>query len=97
EKERDARPKFLNEELGRLLAGQECKDNGACWAGKLSDKNPRVRERAAYVLVAAAKDDELGPRRAAFVALDWFTRSAPAKDGLKAKTALLQKQYDDEK
>jgi HEAT repeat protein len=41
----------------RLEAAAACKQDVACWRGKLADANPRVRERAAYQLGwAGAKD-----------------------------------------
>src|SRR5690606_33749693 len=78
EKEKDARPKFLNAHLARLMAGEKCGEDAKCWVGLLSDKEPKVRERAAYelgklgdpttidALVKAAKDDDLHARRAAY-------------------------------
>lgn len=108
-KEREARPKLLAELLAAISAGEECKDDVACWTGKLKDSSPRVRERAAYqlgrtgdgkvveALVGAAKDQELAPRRAAFTALDWLAAAPAAKDALLAKRDELAKQYEDEK
>jgi HEAT repeat protein len=109
EKERTARPAFIADALAALLAGDECKDDVACWAGKAADKSTRVRERAAASLgrsgdakaveplAALAKDAELSVRRAAYIGLDWLTQAPGAKDALVAKRDALAKQYDEEK
>lgn len=108
EKENEARPTFLKAELARLTAGDACGEDAKCWAGKLTDKEPKVRERAAYelgkigdpsaldALETAAQDDDLHTRRAAYIALDWFTKLDGAKSELKTKYEPLKKQLDDE-
>lgn len=108
EKQKADRPKFLQEELGRLLAGEECKDQATCWVGKLSDENPRVRERAALelgklgeasavpALAKAASDDHLLARRAAFIALDLLSGKPEAKAELKKVVEPLKKQLVEE-
>jgi HEAT repeat protein len=109
EKERTNRPKFLAEELARLLVADECKADLACWSGKLKDPNVRVRERAAYelgklkdpaaipALVTACRDTELPSRRAAYIALDWFARNDAARDALLKARDPLATQLDEEK
>lgn len=108
EKENEARPKFLKAELARLQAGEECAKNAACWVGKLSDEETKVRERAAYelgklgdpsaidALVKAAKDEDLHTRRAAYIALDWMSSVDAAKAPLKAKYETLATQLKEE-
>jgi HEAT repeat protein len=68
-------------DLVRIEAAKECGENVDCWIGKLSDKNAKVRDRAAYALgragdkkaavplLAAAKDDDLETRYAVYWAL----------------------------
>ena len=41
----------------RVTAAAECKNDVACWKGKVKDPSPRVRERAAYELVWAGTDE----------------------------------------
>lgn len=65
-----------------LVAAKDCKRDGACWAKKLSDKNGRVREKAAWALahlrdakaidplLKAVKEDDLEARFAMIQALD---------------------------
>lgn len=108
EKEKELRPKFLTEELARLMAGDACQADAACWAGKLKDPVGKVRERAAFelgklgdasavdALVAACKDESLDVRRASYIALDWLTRVDAAKGALKGKLAVIQQQIEDE-
>lgn len=108
EKENEARPTFLKAELARLTAGDACGKDAKCWAEKLTDKEAKVRERAAYELgklgdastldslETAAQDDDLHTRRAAYIALDWFTKRDDAKTALKAKYEPLKKQLADE-
>lgn len=108
DKENETRPKFLEAQLARLMAGEECAKDAKCWTTKLADKEPKVRERAAYelgkigdpssvdALVKAAKDDDLHARRAAYIALDWFTRVPAAKDAMKAAYEPLKTQLAEE-
>ncbi len=108
-KEQQRRPKLLADELATLMAGESCKSDVDCWLGKLKDKTPPVRERAAYTLgelgaakavdalVATCKDDKLPVRRAAYIALDWLSQDPAAKSELVAKRALLAQQLADEK
>lgn len=108
EKENEARPTFLKAELARLTAGDACAQDAKCWAEKLTDKEPKVRERAAYelgkigdpsaldALETAAQDEDLHTRRAAYIALDWFTKIDGAKGAMKAKYEPLKKQLKDE-
>lgn len=108
ERQRTERPKFLQEELGRLLAAEACGADLQCWQGKLKDTNPKVRERAAYelgksgtaeaveILAASTKDEDLGARRAVYIALDWLTASPAAQAALKAKGPQLTAQYEEE-
>ena len=65
-----------------LVAAQKCKRDAACWAGKLTDKNGRVREKAAWelgmirdpktlgALLAAVKDDDLEAKWAEMQAIE---------------------------
>ncbi len=65
-----------------LEAAEECAGSTDCWLEKLSDSDPRVREKAAWELgwsgdmevltplLAAAQEDELEARFAIIVALD---------------------------
>jgi len=48
---------WMTEQAERVTAAAECKNDVKCWTGKLKDKSPRVRERAAYELVWANADD----------------------------------------
>lgn len=105
----DDRVQFISDEIARLLAGDACKQDLACWSGKLKDPAPKVRERAAYELgklgtaasveplLSATKDDKMFVRHAVYIALDWLTSQEAAKSALKAKVSVLAKQYDDEK
>lgn len=73
----DAVRKVVEREKVRLIAAAECKGDAACWAGKLGDPNPRVREKATYELgrldarqyldklVEQTGDDDEDARRAA--------------------------------
>lgn len=50
----------LEKARARIAAAKECDGKGnACWASKLKDKNPMVRERAAYELMWAGAADQL--------------------------------------
>lgn len=102
------RPKFLQEELARLLSADECGTQAACWVGKLESDNARVRERAAYelgklqdpstlpALQKAARDEHLLARRAAYIALDWFAVNPATKSAAKAAYEPLFKQLEEE-
>lgn len=71
----------LAKEMPRLAAAKECGDNSDCWLGKLKDKEPKVRDRAAYALgrigdkktvdplVTALQDEDLETRYAIIWAL----------------------------
>ena len=95
--------KWLGEQGERVQAGAECKDL-ACWQGKLKDKSPRVRERAAYelawmgtdeardALYDALTDDDNEVRYAAIIGVG---RRLP-KDA-QGVADRLQKQIDSEK
>ncbi len=103
------RVKFMADEIARLMAGEECKQDVSCWSAKLKDPNPKIRERAAYTLgklenpaaidalLGACKDDTTYVRRAAYIALDWLTRVDAAKPVLKNKSTVLAAQYEAEK
>lgn len=82
----------------RLVAAKECKEDGACWRGKLQAKEaPVVRERAAYEmgwlavkdaqadLLKAAEDESPEVRMAAVLSLQRLNGSDPVA---------LQKIYD---
>jgi HEAT repeat protein len=99
--------KWIGEQGERVVAAAECKTDVACWTGKLKDKSPRVRERAAYELAWAATAGNAGARDALIEALtddDNETRYAaifgvgrnlPKDDGALANK--LAKQLADEK
>jgi HEAT repeat protein len=105
----DERVQFLVEEIARLGTGEECKQDLACWTGKLKDPSLKIRERAAYeigkiggpasvdALLVAAKDEKTYVRRAAYVGLDWLTRVDSAKPALKAKADVITAQYENDK
>ncbi|MCC6810207.1 MAG: HEAT repeat domain-containing protein [Deltaproteobacteria bacterium] len=88
-------------ELVRLTVAKECGENADCWIGKLKDKEPKVRDRAAYALgrlgdkkaaeplAAALKDDNLDARYAMIWALN--------RVGTKAQVPALEKIYAAEK
>ena len=109
QKAADARVKFLADQVALLMVADGCKEDAACWAGKLKDANPKIRERAAYqlgelgsagsidALVEACKDQSTYVRRAAYIALDWLTRVDAVKPALKAKYDVLAAQLDAEK
>ncbi|MBI5498354.1 MAG: HEAT repeat domain-containing protein [Deltaproteobacteria bacterium] len=104
--EKDAKLKeMIGKEKARLVAAKECGDKAECWAGKLKDPNPKVRDKAGWelswakkadtsaALIEALKDEDLEARFAVFVAL---SRLMP-KEGadkvaaiLKAETGKLQ-------
>lgn len=94
----------------RLLAAGECKNDVACWAKKLDDKNDTVRERAAAEvgrgnnaafapeLFKRLKEQNLDARLSIIQATDWLVNDNA--DAMKAAQAIipdLQKQLADEK
>lgn len=91
----------FGKELVRLQAAKECGENFDCWLGKLRDKDPKVRERAALALgrlgdkkagealAAAVKDDNLEAR----YAIVWALHRA----GSPGQVAALEKVYAAEK
>lgn len=109
EKQKTDRPKFVEQERARLLAGDACKSDASCWVSKLGDEVAKVRERAAFelgklqevgaidALVKACKDDDRHVRRAAYIALDWFTSNPEAKSALKSHAETLSTQVEEER
>jgi hypothetical protein len=100
--------KILTEEAARLDAGEQCKDDVACWSGKLKDSAWKIRERAAYelgkasapaaveALLSATKDEDTRVRRAVYVGLDWATQTDATKATIKKAADTLNAQYDAE-
>ena len=43
--------KYFAERLKRVKAAAECKEDAGCWSGKLTHKDPLIRERAAWTLL----------------------------------------------
>lgn len=89
-----------------LAAAEECAkgDAASCWSGKLADKDPLVRARAAYELgrahaapavprlAAAAGDEALPVRVAAVRALEWLAADGSAQPQLRAAAPQLAAQ-----
>ncbi len=108
EQERTLRPQLLSDALAALAAADECKESIDCWIAKSKDKAARVRERAAYTLgrlqdpkavealVAAARDNDLDVRRAAYVGLDWSLQTPASRAALVASRDGLDKQLKEE-
>ncbi len=77
----DVMGKMVQSERPRLVAAKECKQELACWRGKLADTDVRVRERAAWQLgwmnakealpdlLKAAEDKDVTVRMAATLSL----------------------------
>jgi HEAT repeat protein len=57
EEKLDTLKAFITESKERVDAAAQCKSDVKCWIGKLQDKSPRVRERAAYELTWADTDE----------------------------------------
>jgi HEAT repeat protein len=101
--------KTISDQIAQLVAGDACHQDVSCWAGKLKDPSPKIRERAAFELgkigtpavieplLGACKDDATTVRRAAYIALDWLTRVDATKSALKAKEPVLAGQLAAEK
>lgn len=102
--------KILGENKARLVVAAECKEDSACWIGKLKDENAMVRERAAMELgrigdpkaivplMAALSDRELEARFAAIMATDWLASSSKeALEEAKKGLARLDEQIEQEK
>ncbi len=91
-----------------LEAAKECAGAESCWTGKLADKNPLVRARAAYelgrsgvaqavpALVKLAGDADFQARIAAIRALEWLLPHPAAKAALKDAAAALAVQLQSE-
>ncbi len=74
--------KYFKARLKRVLVAAECKENAGCWARKLSDSDPLLRERAAWTLLrlkdksvasalAEALDDKDNNVRSAAIQAYW--------------------------
>ena len=91
-----------------LEAARVCAQDASCWLGKLSDKDPVVRARAAYelgwlgasvavpALTSLCGDEQLPVREAAIRALDWIAADPNAKDALKSAAGPLAAQLSAE-
>ncbi len=107
--EEDDHVKFISAQVLKLAAADECKTTVACWQGKLKDANAGVRERAAWELgwagsvdslpslVAAAKDDALDARLAAFRAIDFIAHTPAGREAAKRVAPALAAQLAGER
>ncbi|MBI2377721.1 MAG: HEAT repeat domain-containing protein [Deltaproteobacteria bacterium] len=68
--------KYMAERLTRVEAAGACKADPACWAGKLKDANPLVREKAAWELGRLKDKGTLPALTEALADKDTFVRSA---------------------
>lgn len=97
----DAVRRITEREKVRLIAHAECKTDKVCWQKKLSDKNPRVREKAAYELgrlgavdmiddlIKATADEDEDARRAGIWAM--FKLNVPKGIEFMEQTLLKEK------
>ncbi|MEM7678228.1 MAG: HEAT repeat domain-containing protein, partial [Myxococcota bacterium] len=51
---------YFEKRIVRVKLAAECKEDAACWAKKLEDKDPLVRERAAWT-IARLQDKSVAP------------------------------------
>ena len=92
--------KLLTERRPMLEAAKECKTDTACWIKKMEDKNPRVREKAAFELGFSQKKeavpallkgiaDEDNYARAPAIQAVWWLKP---KEGVKVVDEILKRE-----
>ena len=91
---------YMAERVVRVEAAAECKKDATCWIGKLKDKEPKVRERAAWALGRLRDPSTLDALKGAVLDADTFVRSAAIAAywgfGDKSLVPAIIKQLDDE-
>jgi HEAT repeat protein len=99
----------IHANMKRLEAARDCKSDGACWAKKLDDPTPGVRERAALEVGRSGKGDLVGDlmghlketnldaRSAIIQAADWLVvENKAAASAAQSSMAAVDKQLADE-
>jgi hypothetical protein len=99
----------IHANMKRLEAAKDCKSDGACWAKKLDDPTPGVRERAALEIGRSGKGDLVGDlmnhlkeanldaRSAIIQAADWLVvENKSAASAAQSSMAAVDKQLADE-